>query len=511
MKQKKLAVSTKEQFCIEKKTDPCGIVIFGVSGDLAHRKLFPSLYQLYKSNYLPKAFFIIGYSRHYSNDQDLRRNVKKSLKGSPGGQSTKKRFLNRIFLQTRHKDPKKSFSELKKKVESLEQKYKTRGNLLIYFSTPPGSYIELSKSLKEYGLLKRRNKKKSWNRAVFEKPFGYDLKTASKMNERIQKIFKENQIYRMDHYLGKETVQNILIFRFANTIFEPIWNSHYIDHVQITAAETLGVEHRADYYERAGALRDIFQNHMLQLISLVAMESAHTFEPDQYRDEKVQVVSSLRPLKADKITGQVVRGQYKAGALVGKKVRAYQKEKGVARNSQVETYAAMKLFIDNWRWKGVPFYLRAGKRLKQRKTEIAIQFKHIPHSMFRPIHADQYAPNALIFRIQPNEGISLSFEAKKPGPKLCMGTLDLNVDYGEAFENTQMQAYERLLLDCMQGDQTLFVRQDMIELSWKVMEPILKAWKNKRKAPLFKYPSGSEGPAAANRLIEEDGRSWRPL
>jgi glucose-6-phosphate 1-dehydrogenase len=350
-----------------------------------------------------------------------------------------------------------------------------------------------------------------WARVVVEKPFGHDLASSRKLDSALHQWLTEEQIYRIDHYLGKETVQNIFILRFANAIFEPIWNRRYIDHVQITVAETLGVENRAGYYEQSGALRDMFQNHMLEMLSLVAMEPPAAFEADRHRDEKVKLLRSIRPFPRTGLSDWLVRGQYAASASDGG-LLPYRQEKSVRPDSQTETYVAMKVMVDNWRWQGVPFYLRSGKRLAKQVSEIAITFKPVPHSMFGAIASELLQPNVLTLKIQPEEGIALSIEAKRPGPRMCMSNLTMNFAYKDVFGERSGNAYERLLLDCMAGDQTLFVRHDGAELAWTVLEPILETWQNPAaELPLEFYASGSHGPQAADRLLGRDGRRWRPL
>jgi glucose-6-phosphate 1-dehydrogenase len=343
----------------------------------------------------------------------------------------------------------------------------------------------------------------SWVRIVFEKPFGHDLESAKTLNNALQKVFREKQIYRIDHYLGKETVQNILMFRFANAIYEPVWNNKYIDHVQITAAETDGVEHRAGYYEGAGVMRDMFQNHLFQLLSLIAMEPPASMAPDAVRDEKTKVMASLAFPKDRDWEDQVVRGQYEAGAIADKVVIGYRQEPGVKPDSKTETFAALKVEIDNWRWHGVPFYLRSGKRLSARETDIVVVFKHVPTSVFQPLNPDQISPNTLHFRIQPNEGIFLRFEAKHPGSKLCMSSVTMHFDYEEAFGLKPPEAYARLFHDVMIGDQTLFAREDWLEHSWRFLGPLLE-----NSTDLNFYASGSWGPKEADDLIQRDGRQW---
>ncbi len=357
---------------------------------------------------------------------------------------------------------------------------------------------------------RRRGDSRQQVRLIVEKPFGRDLQSAVQLNTKIQQCFDESQIYRIDHYLGKETVQNILMFRFANAIFEPVWNRNFIDHIQITIAESIGVEHRAGYYDKAGALRDMFQNHMLGMLSLVAMEPPVSFGADGIRDEKVKLLRSIRAFDLESLGNFMTRGQYGPGTINGEQVAGYRQEDGVNANSRTETFVAAKVFVDNWRWKGVPFYLRTGKRLAYKDTEIAITFKQVPHSMFISAGLAEMPANVLVLQIQPEEGISLSFQAKRPGSKVCMSTLRMDFSYREVFGTEAPEAYQRLLLDCMVGDQTLFIRQDNVEVSWGLLTPVLNAWEKSDSVPC-QYAAGSDSFAEADALIESDGRKWRKL
>ncbi len=504
-----ITVESQSSHHPEKKPAPCGIVIFGASGDLAHRKLLPALYDLYHDKRLPDNFFIMGISRRSWTDMDFRKEVFATLQEKKKPDTKKQEvFLRHFYSSMADSSDTDSFHALAVKLKELETKHKTKGNIIFYLAIPPGAYHDTILQMQKEGLIHPDKPEGPWTKIIIEKPFGHDLDSARALNHDIRQFLSEKQIYRIDHYLGKETVQNILLFRFANAIFEPLWNREYIDHVQITAAETLGVEHRAAYYDKAGALRDMFQNHMFQLLSLFAMEPPVNFTAEQYRDEKIKVFHGIRPIPEGKLSDYVVRGQYTNGIIDKKKVIGYREEEGVANNSKTETFVAMKLFIDNWRWQGVPFYLRSGKRLAKSATEVTIQFKKIPHSLFSALPVDAFAPNILSFRIQPDEGIALRFEAKTPGPDLCLSSLVLDFDYKSTFKMDLMGAYERLLLDCMLGDQTLFIREQMVDLSWGFITDILKRWeKSSSKVPV--YESGSWGPAEAMRLIEQDGRQWR--
>lgn len=502
-------ITAHEELCIERVPQkPCALVIFGASGDLTHRKLIPTVLRLHASGLLPKNFFLLGAARTKFSEEKFRTSLHKSAGSKPLAQGD---FFKKIYYQScEYSDP-KSIGQLKKRLDELAKTHGTNGNVIFYLALPSSVYLPVIKALRDAGLIRQDKGQEPWSNVVIEKPFGSDLASAVKLNDEISQILDECQIYRIDHYLGKETVQNILMFRFANTIFEPVWNRRYIDHVQITAAETLGVERRGDFFDHTGTIRDMFQNHMLQLVSLVAMEPPVRFNSFDYRDEKVRLMRAIRPIDTKNIAASFVRGQYGAGKAEGKSVPAYREEPKVGKKSTTETFAAMKLFIDNWRWEGVPFYLRSGKRLASKATEISIQFKHIPHSIFPTVPAAQFPPNVLTMRIQPDEGISLSYEAKYPGPKLCMATLNLDFFYKELFKEEIPDAYQRLLLDCMQADQTLFVRRDMIEVSWALFDGILKAVQKDGEKGLHIYPSGTWGPQAADELIQKDGRYWKVL
>lgn len=505
-----LKIISHDQFCIEKIPDPCGIVIFGASGDLSRRKLIPALCDLYHAKLFPKGFFVVGFARTPMTDESFRKEVLDSLSGRPKCEGDKeKEFLERFHYQAGDYNDPKGFRLLAERFKELHSKHNTRGNVLFYLATPPVVYRDVVSHLAEAGLVNKPEGGTGWSRVVFEKPFGFDLESARKLNAEISRSLDESQIYRIDHYLGKETVQNILILRFTNSIFEPVWNRRYIDHVQITAAETLGVERRAGYFDQAGSLRDMFQNHMFQLLSLVAMEPPYAFSAEEYRNEKAKVLRSIREVPAAQLDQFVIRGQYGRGRVGDKEVCAYREEKLIKPDSNTETFTALKLFVDNWRWQDVPFYLRSGKRLGAHTTEIAIQFKTIPHSIFSSIGINEFPPNVLTLRIQPNEGISLSFEAKHPGPKFCMATLNLAFNYKDAFQEEPLGAYQRLLLDCMLGDQTLFVRQDMVDLSWNFVTKILDHWKKLPPPGFPNYEAGSWGPRESDDLLKKDGRFWK--
>ncbi|MBF0254051.1 MAG: glucose-6-phosphate dehydrogenase [Candidatus Omnitrophica bacterium] len=503
-----LRIIAHDQFCVEKKSQPCGFVIYGASGDLSHRKLFPALYELFKNSLLPAAFFVIGFARKPWSETEFRQEVAGTLGSSEDEAQKAGEFLERVFYCQGDYDSSEDFGRLAGMLRDLHERFKTRGNMIHYLATPAEVYQMIVAGIGKAGLTPHNTAEGPWSNVIIEKPFGADLVSATALQHAISEHLREEQIYRIDHYMGKETVQNILMFRFTNSIFEPVWNHQHIDHIQITMAETLGVEHRAGYYDCAGALRDMFQNHMFQLMSLVAMEPPQGFDPQLYRDEKVRLARSLRPIPEDRLDEFVVRGQYGPGKVDGIDTAAYRNEAGIRPDSNTETFVAMKLFVDNWRWAGVPFYLRSGKRMARQTTEIAVVFKSIPHSIFPQISANQFSPNVLIFRIQPDEGISLSFEAKHPGPKLCMATLKLEFNYKDIFREEPMEAYERLILDCTQGDQTLFVRQDMIEGTWGFLGKIINRWEAGPGEGLVPYPAGSWGPEASRMLIEKDDRRW---
>lgn len=493
---------------LEKSADPCTAVIFGASGDLTSRKLIPSLFRLYQQNLLPRGFVIFGTARTDRSDDEFRSEMRGAVEKYSSSEADEKvweGFARQLHYQTADTGEPEAFRRIEERLDEIEKDRETGGNRLFYLSTPPSIYEGIVKGLQDSGLAARNSP--AWRRIIVEKPFGRDLETARSLNEKLRAVFREEDIYRIDHYLGKETVQNIMVLRFANSIFEPLWDRRYIDHVQITAAESIGVEDRGGYFEQSGVLRDMIQNHLFQIFSLIAMEPPISFDAGSVRDEKTKLVRSVRPLPAESINGYAARGQYAAGVSDGEQVPGYREEKQVASDSTVETYAALKLYVDNWRWEGVPFYLRSGKRLPKRVTEVAIQFQSPPHSVFKEALGHPVDANALVLRIQPDDGISLKFSAKIPGQAFHLRPVHMDFHYGTSFGRRSPDAYERLLLDAMIGDSTLFARGDMVEASWQVVIPVLERWENEREIDF--YEPGAWGPACADAFIEADGRRWR--
>jgi glucose-6-phosphate 1-dehydrogenase len=505
-------VIPQEIICAEVQAPPNGMIVFGASGDLAHRKLLPSLFRIFERGLLGESFYLLGCGRKKLSDKQFRQSAVQAVKEETGDIKAKQleSFIDRLYYASGDYNDPSFYEHIDNRVVELDRKHETQNRYVFYLAVPPFLYGTIVERLGPHLHCRRRGDLRQQVRLIVEKPFGRDLHSAVELNSKIQKCFDESQIYRIDHYLGKETVQNILMFRFANAIFEPVWNRNFIDHIQITIAESIGVEHRAGYYDKAGALRDMFQNHMLGMLSLVAMEPPVSFEADSIRDEKVKLLRSIRAFDIESLGSLMVRGQYGHGTVNGEQVVGYRQEEGVNADSRTETFVAAKAFVDNWRWKGVPFYLRTGKRLACKDTEIAITFKKVPHSMFVSAGLPEMPANVLVLQIQPEEGISLSFQAKRPGSKVCMSTLRMDFSYREVFATEAPEAYQRLLLDCMVGDQTLFIRQDNVEVSWGLLTPVLNAWEKSDAVPC-QYAAGSDSFAEADALIESDGRKWRKL
>jgi len=501
----------------ERTPDPCIVVIFGASGDLTKRKLLPALYHLEQAGLLPKDFAVVGVARR-PLEESFAPDMKEGIVAGGGVEDTDPKlapFVDRIQYHAMNFDDPSGYDALKTKLAELDNKYNTCGNRLFYLATAPEYFSDIVNYLGEHGMAKpdvetAPNGCKVWVRTIIEKPFGHDLNSAKALNDEVNKVFSEDQIFRIDHYLGKETVQNILVFRFANGIFENVWNRNYIDHVEITAAESIGIEGRGPFYETAGALRDVVQNHVMELLSFVAMEPPVSFEASAVRAEKVKVWKAITPIHP----ADTVRGQYGPGIVDGKPVIGYRQEDRVHPRSQTETYAALRLEIENWRWAGVPFYIRAGKRLAKRVTDITIQFKQPPLLLFKDQQGkggEGVKPNVLSMRIQPDEGITLRFGAKIPGPSMNIGTVNMDFSYAEAFGKSSANGYERLLLDAMLGDGTLFAHRDGVEATWALMTPILEAWKKDPVKDFPNYAAGTWGPSAADALLESEGRKWRKL
>jgi glucose-6-phosphate 1-dehydrogenase len=489
-------------------SEPCSIVLFGASGDLAKRKVIPAIFDLAQTNSLGERYAIVGFARTAMTDDSFRNAVGEAAKTiSEVGPIDPAKW--NVFSQNLHYsageygDP-DSYARLAKRLQEIEAEKKIGGNRLFYLSTPPEVYKDIIEQLGRAGLAKPANPG-SWVRIIIEKPFGRDLASAKELNKLVLNVFEEKQVYRIDHYLGKDTVQNLLVLRFGNGIFEPLWNRNYVDHVQITASETLGVERRGGFYETAGALRDMIQSHVLQLTSLVAVEPPASFDANAVRNEKLKVLQSIRPFNLEMVAQSVVRGQYGPGKLGDKALPGYRDEHNVSETSRTETFVAARLLIDNWRWADVPFYLRTGKRLAKRTTEIMIQFKRAPHIVFRESNIQA---NRLVLNIQPTEGICVSFGAKKPGTEMNIGNVAMDFSYIKAFGNGSRSAYATLLHDCLRGDATLFDRGDSVEAAWSLIDPILDVWSAAKTATVPEYPSGSWGPRESEQLLERDARQW---
>jgi glucose-6-phosphate 1-dehydrogenase len=488
----------------DRRAPPCTLVVFGASGDLTTRKLMPALAELADGRRLPAAFAVVGVARTEQSDDDFRARMLEAIDKPSAAWENLVSGFRYVAGDYSHPD---TFETLKQVLEEVDTERGTGGNRVFYLATPPQVFGTIAGALDTCGLNKPKDER-SFVRIVVEKPYGHDLESARGLDAQMHEAFDESQIYRIDHYLGKETVQNVLALRFANAIFEPIWNRRYVDHVQITVAESLGVGHRGSFYESAGALRDIVQNHVLQVLALTLMEPPATIDAQGIRDEKVKALRAVDVLSVDEVANEVVRGQYDAGWVEGESVVGYREEEGVAADSRTATYVAMRLHVDNWRWAGVPFYVRTGKRLPKRYSEVAMEFHDVPHLPFGNKETRGLGPNALVLRIQPDEGITLRFGAKVPGQAFEVRTVSMDFSYGAAFLEETPDAYERLLLDAMVGDPTLFIRTDEVEQAWRIVDPILEAWEDPG-FPLARYGAGTWGPREADRLLERDGRQWR--
>ncbi|MGA9007977.1 MAG: glucose-6-phosphate dehydrogenase [Xanthobacteraceae bacterium] len=492
--------------------DPCTLIIFGASGDLTHRLLLPALYNLAASGLLPEAFALIGVARSESTSEAFRDDLAKSLPKfaiRDIDERVVKRVLARVAYVQGEPDDETTYKRIGKELSRIESGRGTKGNRLFYLATPPAAFTPIGCHLGQSGLAREENG--AWRRVVIEKPFGTDLASARDLNQKLLSVLKEDQIFRIDHYLGKETVQNIMVLRFANGLFEPIWNRHHIEHVQITVAESLTVGRRGNYYDATGALRDMVPNHLIQLLSLIAMEPPSRFAAESVRAEKAQVLDAVQYQMNGDALRNSVRAQYGDGYIDNRAVEAYRKTKDVKPDSITETYVALKLMIDNWRWAGVPFYLRTGKALRAKQTEVAIKFRQAPVAMFRETPIDRLAENFLVIRIQPDECIGLEFNAKIPGPSIAIGGVEMTFKYGDYFEASPSTGYETLIYDCMIGDAILYPRADGIEAGWRIVQPFLDSWRDTGADGLATYRAGSEGPSEADQLLARDGRRWRPI
>lgn len=494
------------------KPQPCVLVIFGASGDLTKRKLVPALFNLYEQKLLPEKFVILGVGRKSFDDESFRKyigeNLKIFAKLEKVDETVEKEFIQNFYFCSIDTNAIPEYSKIKQKLTRIVSDYNIDRNFLFYLSSPPSLYERIVAGLGTCDLQKEETFQHNWKRLVVEKPFGQDLESAKTLNKNILKVFREKQVYRIDHYLGKETVQNILALRFSNGIFEPLWNRNYINYVEITAAEQLGVENRGGYYDDIGALRDMVQNHLLQLLGTIAIEPPGSFEPQAVRNEMVKIFRSLQEISPEKIAEFSIRGQYTEGLLNGKQLRGYRQEEGVDSNSRTETFAAVKIFVDNWRWDGVPFIIRTGKRMPTRVTEVAVNFKPAPHFLFSKDNPDYQTPNRLIMRIQPDEGMLLNFGMKSPGSGFQIKNVGMDFHYSNLSDDRLPDSYERLLLDALLGDATLFYRGDAAEACWTFVQPILDAW-NSEEIPLYGYPAATWGPAESASLLTGYDSDWR--
>src|SRR5947209_4434383 len=506
--------ATLEQQQPEKprQTGPCVMVIFGATGDLTARKLFPALYNLARNNMLSREFAVVGVARNDLNTEQFRQLMQQQLQTFATDKvdpDLRDWLMHRLYyVSGEFKDP-KAYAQLAQTLAEADKNHNTQGNYFFYLATSPVFFGDIVEQLGASGLAAQADG--HWRRMVFEKPFGNDLESARELNRQIKKVLGEEQIYRIDHYLGKETVQNILVFRFSNGIFEPVWNQRFIDHVQITVAETVGVEKRGGYFDMAGTLRDMVPNHLFQLLSLTTMEPPISFSSDSVHDEQSKILHAVQQLSSQDVITCAVRGQYGPGVIGGERVPGYRSEPGVPPDSKTETFVAMRLVIDNWRWAGVPFYLRTGKRMAMRATEVAIQFKRAPFVLFRDTPVNSLKPNQLVIHIAPDEGISLRFGAKRPGAQVRVGSVEMDFNYSDYFGTTPNTGYEILLYDGITGDQTLFQRADMVEAGWAVVDPILDVWRALPPRNFPNYAAGSWGPKEADEIIQRDGNFWRKI
>lgn len=492
---------------------PCILVIFGATGDLTAKKLMPAIYNLKREGQLPSQFACVGFARREKSHEEFRKEVKEAInlhsRSKPIDDQLFNTFKDQIFYHKADFDKDEGYENLKKFLSDLDSQFGTKGNRVFYLSTQPSYFPEIIQRLHKAGNIYDYAKEgEKWSRVIIEKPFGHDLDSAHCLQNELTKYLNENQIYRIDHYLGKETVQNLLVFRFGNSLFENLWNNRYIDHIQITVAEDIGIGSRGNFYEESGLLRDIIQNHMMQLLCLVAMEPPVNLSASAVRDEKVKVLEAIQPFHAGNFSTCAVRGQYGKGFVDGQAVKAYREEEHVSPSSQMETFAALKMHINNWRWDGVPFYLRGGKRLPKRTTEIAVTFKNPPGNLFQ-FNEPRSSNNTLAIRIQPNEGTSLKINCKVPGVANIIQPVQMDFRYGAFFGMAPPEAYERLICDCMAGDSTLFAREDEVFNSWRIMTPLLNYWKETKEPSFPNYSCGSWGPESANQMIEADQRHWR--
>jgi glucose-6-phosphate 1-dehydrogenase len=484
------------------------LVIFGASGDLTKRKLVPALFELELQKLLPKKFAVLGVGRTAQKDESFRSEMEEGLKEFENHDNNLlSAFLKRLYYQTLNTADTSSYHLVNEKLNSISTENGISANFIFYLATPPNLYEVIPEGIAKNGLNKETNN--NWRRIIVEKPFGYDLASSKSLNQKLFTFFNEDQIYRIDHYLGKETVQNMMVTRFSNGIFEPLWNRNYIHHIEITSSESLGVENRGGYYETSGALRDMVQNHLLQLAAIIAMEPPAVNSPTAIRNETLKVFQSLRHYKNDEIKSHVVRGQYLASQIRGVKMPGYREEKGVSPDSRTETFLALKLYIDNWRWGGVPFYIRTGKRLPTRVSEVVVHFNPTPHLLFCTNEQTPNHDNQLVIRIQPDEGILLKFGMKLPGAGFRVQDVSMDFHYSNLTEQKLPEAYQRLLLDCMNGDATLYSRGDAVEEAWKFIDPVLKYWNDQKEGPLYGYPAGTWGPTEADGLIEGKNLTWR--